>query len=385
MYYLQFLLSNLGRKKARTILTLLSIMIAFLLFGLLRSLAAAFDQGAEIAGEDRLISINKISLIQPLPQAYLAKVQALEGVEKATSANWFGGYYQEAKNQFPQFPVIADDYFEIYKEMVSLPDAQMKGWKNNRIGVVIGQGLVKRFNWKIGDRIPLVGIFPRENGSTTWEFVIEGIYETKSKSADVNSMLMHYDYFEEARQYGKGTLGWLIIRVKDPKQAAQVAAAVDALFANSPAETKTSSEKEFAKSFAKQFGDIGLITTLILGAVFFTMLLVAGNTMAQSFRERIPELAILKTLGFSDRAVMFMVLMEAIVISLIGGLAGLVLAKILIIGAAADMAATLPGLNLSGAMMLVGVGLMLAFGVLTGFIPALQGLKLNIVNALRRR
>jgi putative ABC transport system permease protein len=244
---------------------------------------------------------------------------------------------------------------------------------------------VKRFNWKIGDRIPLVGIFPRENGSTTWEFVIEGIYETKSKSADVNSMLMHYDYFEEARQYGKGTLGWLIIRVKDPKQAAQVAAAVDALFANSPAETKTSSEKEFAKSFAKQFGDIGLITTLILGAVFFTMLLVAGNTMAQSFRERIPELAILKTLGFSDRAVMFMVLMEAIVISLIGGLAGLVLAKILIIGAAADMAATLPGLNLSGAMMLVGVGLMLAFGVLTGFIPALQGLKLNIVNALRRR
>lgn len=385
MYYLQFLLSNLGRKKARTILTLLSIMIAFLLFGLLRSLAAAFDQGAEIAGEDRLISINKISLIQPLPEAYLAKVQALEGVDKATSANWFGGYYREAKNQFPQFPVIADDYFEIYKEMISLPEDQMEAWKNNRIGVVIGEGLVKRFNWKIGDRIPLVGIFPRENGSTTWEFVIEGIYETKSKSADVNSMLMHYNYFEEARQYGKGTLGWLVVRVKDPKQAAQVAAAVDAMFANSPAETKTSSEKEFVKSFAKQFGDIGLITTLILGAVFFTMLLVAGNTMAQSFRERIPELAILKTLGFSDRAVMLMVLMEAIAISLIGGVAGLVLAKLLIMGAAARMASILPGLNLSGAMMLVGVGLMLGFGVLTGFIPALQGLKLNIVSALRRR
>lgn len=385
MYYLQFLLSNLGRRKARTILTLLSIMVAFLLFGLLRSLAAAFDQGAEIAGEDRLISINKISLIQPLPEAYLGKVQGLEGVDKATSANWFGGYYQEAKNQFPQFPVIADDYFDIYKEMISLPEEQMQAWKKNRVGVVIGKALVDRFKWKIGDRIPLIGLFPREDGSTTWEFVIEGIYEAKSKSADTNTMLMHYEYFDEARQYAKGTLGWLIIRVKDPKQAAQVAKAVDALFANSPAETKTSSEKEFAKSFAKQFGDIGLITTLILGAVFFTMLLVAGNTMAQSFRERIPELAILKTLGFSDIAVMLLVLAEAVVISLMGGLVGLLLAKFVISGAATAMASTLPGLSLSTSMMLLGIGLMFVFGVLTGIIPALQGLQLNIVTALRRR
>lgn len=385
MYYLQFLLSNLGRKKVRTILTLLSIVIAFLLFGLLRSLAAAFDQGAEIAGEDRLISINKISLIQPLPESYLGKVKGLEGVELATSANWFGGYYQEAKNQFPQFPVIADEYFDMYQDMVGLPDEQMKAWQQNRVGVVIGQGLVNRFKWKIGDRIPLIGLFPREDGSTTWEFVIEGIYETKSKSADTNTMLMHYDYFDEARQYAKGTLGWLIIRVKDPKQSAQVAAQVDAMFANSPAETKTSSEKEFAKSFAKQFGDIGLITTLILGAVFFTMLLVAGNTMAQSFRERIPELAILKTLGFSDVAVMLLVLAEAIVISLLGGVVGLLLAKLIISGAATALASTLPGLNLSASVMVFGVGLTVAFGLLTGAIPALQGLQLNIVAALRRR
>lgn len=385
MYYLQFLLSNLGRKKARTILTVLSIMIAFLLFGLLRSLAAAFDQGAEIAGEDRLVSINKISLIQPIPEAYLAKVQALAGVDKVTSANWFGGYYQDPKNQFPQFPIVAEEYFEIYKEMISLPAEQMQAWEKDRIGVVIGKKLADRFKWKIGDRIPLIGLFPRENGSTTWEFVIEGIYEAKTKGADTSAMLMHYDYFNEARQYGKGSLGWLIIRVQDPKQSAQVAAAVDALFANSPAETKTSSEKDFAKSFAKQFGDIGLITTLILGAVFFTMLLVAGNTMAQSFRERIPELAILKTLGFSDKAVMLLVLAEAILISLIGGLAGLLLAKLFISRAVESMASTLPGLHLSSTMMLFGVGLMLLFGLLTGIIPALQGLQLNIVAALRRR
>lgn len=385
MYYFYFIAKNMGRKKARTLLTILSIMVAFLLFGLLRSLAAAFEGGAEIAGEDRLVTINKITLIQPLPYAYLGKVKSIDGVETATLANWFGGYYQDPKNQFGQFPVEAETYFDMYDDMVSLPPEQMAAWKKNRIGVVIGKALVEKFQWKIGDRIPLIGMFPREGGSTTWEFVIEGIYETKIKAADSGAMLMHYDYFDEARQFGKGTLGWIIIKVKDPKQSAQVAAAVDALFANSPAETKTSSEKDFAKSFAKQFGDIGLITTLILGAVFFTMLLVAGNTMAQSFRERIPELAILKTLGFSDVMVMLLLLCEAVVVSLVGGLTGLLLAKFAITAAADSFAATLPGLHLSPGMMLVGAGLMLLFGVITGIIPAMQGLRLNIVTALRGR
>lgn len=385
MYYFQFILSNLTRKKARTILTLLSIIVAFLLFGLLRSLASAFEMGADIVGEDRLVTINKVTLIQPLPYSYMGKVKSIEGIEQVTMANWFGGYYQDPKNQFGQFPVDAESYFDIYQDLVSLPKEQMEAWKKNRIGVVIGKALVDKFKWKIGDRIPLVGMFPQKNGSTTWEFVVEGIYDTKAKGADTSAMLMHYDYFDEARQFGQGTLGWLIIKVKDPKQSAQVAAAVDALFANSPSETKTSSEKDFAKSFAKQFGDIGLITTLILGAVFFTMLLVAGNTMAQSFRERIPELAILKTLGFSDVAVMLLVLVEAVAISLIGGLIGLYFAKFLINGAAESMAATLPGLHLSSTVMLVGFGLMVLFGVLTGIIPALQGLRLNIVAALRRR
>lgn len=385
MYYVYFIAKNMGRKKARTLLTVLSIMVAFLLFGLLRSLAAAFDQGAEIAGEDRLVTINKVTLIQPLPFSYLGKIKSLEGVETATLANWFGGYFQDPKNQFPQFPVEAEAYFNMYQEMISLPPEQMAAWKNNRIGVVIGKALVDRFKWKVGDRIPLIGMFPRENGNTHWEFEVEGIYEAKNKAADTSAMLMHYDYFNEARQYGKGTLGWLIIKVKDPKKSAQVAAAVDALFANSPAETKTSSEKDFAKSFAKQFGDIGLITTLILGAVFFTMLLVAGNTMAQSFRERIPELAILKTLGFSDVAVMVLLLAEAVLISLIGGAAGLFLAKAMIAGAQENFAATLPGLHISTGMLLTGMGLMLVFGVITGIIPALQGLRLNIVTALRGR
>lgn len=384
MYYLYFIAKNLTRKKARTLLTLLSIVIAFILFGLLRSLAAAFEQGADIAGEDRLVSINKVTLIQPLPYSYLKKVRALDGVDKATLANWFGGYYQDPKNQFPQFPVEAEAYFDIYQDMYELPAEQLTAWKKNRIGVVIGDALVKKYGWKIGDRVPLIGMFPKEDNSTHWEFVVEGVYSAKDKRADTSAMLMHYDYFEEARGYEKGTLGWLIIKVKNPKESAQVAAAVDALFANSSAETKTSSEKDFAKSFAKQFADIGLITTLILAAVFFTMLLVSGNTIAQSFRERIPEFAIMKTIGFSDISIMLMVLMESLLVSLSGGLLGLVIAKLVVTAAADAFAATLPGLYLSVEVMVMAVLLMLVFGVLTGIIPAVQGLRLNIINALRR-
>jgi putative ABC transport system permease protein len=385
MYYLQFLLSNLTRKKTRTALTFLSILVAFLLYGMLRSLVAAFEMGADIVGEDRLITINKVTLIQPLPYAYLNKVRAIEGVEMATPANWFGGYYQDQKNQFGQFPVEADTYLKMYEDMFSVLPEQIAAWKKNRMGVIIGQGLVDKFKWKIGDRVPLVGMFPQKNGSTTWEFVVEGIYKAKVKGADTSAMLMHYDYFDEARQFGEGTLGWLIIKVKNPQESARIAAQVDALFANSANETKTSSEKDFAKSFAKQFGDIGLITTLILSAVFFTMLLVAGNTMAQSFRERIPELAILKAIGFADRTVMLLILMEALLISLLGGVVGLILAKIAINGLAENLAATLPGLFMSNTVFLYGLALTLVFGVVTGIIPALQGLRLNIVSAIRKR
>ena len=384
MKYLYFIFKNLTRKKVRTTLTILSVMVAFLLFGLLRSLSAAFDGGAEIAGEDRLVTIHKVSIIQPLPYSYLGKLKTLPGVEKVTMANWFGGYYQEQKNQFAQFPIAADDYFDIYKDLIKLPPEQLASWKKNRVGAVIGRALVDKYHWKIGDRIPLIGMFPQKNGSTTWEFVIEGIYDAKTEGADTSAMLFHYDYFDKARQYGEGTVGWLIIKVKDPKQSAQVAAAVDALFTNSFAETKTNSEKDFAKAFAKQFGDIGLITTLILGAVFFTMLLVAGNTMAQSFRERIPEFAILKTLGFSDVTVMLMVLCESIVVCVFGGLLGLLLAKFIITGAAVEFAATLPGLGMSWKIMSAGLVLVVVLGFVTGAAPAIQGLRLNIISALRR-
>ena len=384
MKYFYFIYKNLTRKKVRTTLTILSIMVAFLLFGLLLSLSVAFDGGAKIAGEDRLVTINKVTLILPLPYSYINKVKALDGVDTVTMANWFGGYYQDKRNQFPQFPVNAEEYFGIYKDSLALAPEQLKAWNANRVGAVVGNALAAKYHWKIGDRIPLIGMFPQKNGSTTWEFVIEGIFTEKAAGGRENAMFFHYDYFDKARQFGEGSIGWMIIKVKNPKDSARVAAAVDALFENSAAETKTDSEKEFSKSFAKQFGDIGLITTLILSAVFFTMLLVSGNSMAQSFRERIPEFAILKTLGFSDVAVMLMVLCEAMLICLVGGILGLGLAKLILVVNAEKIAGTLPGLDMSLTIIIAGFFWVLALGFITGAVPAIQGLRLNIINALRR-
>lgn len=385
MKYLYFIWKNLGRKKLRTSLTVLSIVVAFILFGALGSLSAAFTQGADIAGADRLVTIHKVSLIQSLPFSYVNRVRGLDGVEKVTYANWFGGYYQDPKNQFAQFAVEAETYFDIYSDLLQLPEEQMQAWQNNRIGAVIGSTLAQRFGWQIGDRVPIISMFTQEDGNRTWEFEIEGIFTAEASGGDSNSLVFHYEYFDEARQWDKGTIGWMMIEVEDPARAAEVARAVDALFANSQAETKTSTEKAFMESFMKQFGDIGTITGLILGAVFFTMLLVTANTMAQAVRERIPEMAILKTLGFSDRSVLVMILAEALLMAMIGGLIGLVIAWLLVGGIAEQMAAFLPGFAMPSEVWLNGVIAIVILGLLSGAVPAIQGMRLNIVTALGRR
>lgn len=385
MKYFYFIWKNLGRKKLRTWLTVMSIVVAFILFGALGSLSAAFTQGAEIAGADRLVTIHKVSLIQSLPYSYVNRVRNTEGVENVTFASWFGGYYQDPKNQFAQFAVDAESYFDIYSDLLSLPEEQMEAWQNNRIGAVIGTALAQRFGWEVGDRVPVTSMFPQEDGNRTWEFEIEGIFSAEASGADSGSMVFHYEYFDEARQWDKGTVGWLMVKVADPENAGEVADRIDAQFANSPAETKTSTEKAFMESFMKQFGDIGTITGLILGAVFFTMLLVTANTMAQAVRERIPEMAILKTLGFTDRSVLVMILAEAILLALIGGLIGLGLAWLLIGAAATQVAAFLPGFAMPAQVWANGFIAIVVLGLLSGAIPAVQGMRLNIVTALGRR
>jgi putative ABC transport system permease protein len=375
---------NLWRKKTRTVLTMLSIFVAFILYGLLGALDVAFSAGAQLANASRLLTIHKVSLIQPLPISYLNRIRALPGVADVTHATWFGGYYQDPRNQFPQFPVDPESYLRIYPEIV-LTEAERAAWLADRTGAIVGRAIAEQFGWKVGDRIPIqASIYTQKDGSRVWEFTIDGVFDTDDPRGNTSFMLFRYDYFDEARAFGQGSVGWYILEVADPTQAPQVAQSLDAAFANSPAETRTSTEQAFAESFAKQFGDIGLIISLVLAAVFFTILLVAGNTMAQAVRERIPEMAVLKTIGFRDGSVLGMVLAESIVIALIGGLAGLGLAWIAVGGLAQAFAAFLPGLYLPGSTLGLGLIYMLLVGLAAGLMPAIQAKRLTIIEALGR-
>lgn len=385
MKYLYFIWKNLTRKKLRTTLTVLSIVVAFVLFGALGSIRAVFSQGVELAGADRLLTMHRVSMMQSLPYSYVQRVRDLDGVAHVSHANWFGAHYQEPHNQFFQLAVDAENYLAIYADGISLSPEQRQAWQSNRIGAIIGTALAERFDWELGDRIPLISMFPRIGGDRTWEFVIEGIFEAESASVDPNGMLFHYTYFDEAREWDRGTVGWMVIKVEDPEQAGRVAEEVDAMFANSTNETRTSTEKAFIESFMRQFGDIGTITTLILGAVFFTMLLVAANTMSQAVRERISEMAILKTLGFSNLSVLLMILAESLLMVLIGGGLGMLLADLLAQRAAASLEGALPGFGMPGSVWRNASLAMVVLGLLAGLVPAVQGMRLNIVTALGRR
>jgi len=384
MKYFGLIWKNVWRKKIRTSLTILSVLVAFLLFALLSAIGYAFKSGEDAADAERLIIIDKITLINPLPMAYKNRIAATEGVHSVTHASWFGGYYQDPRNQFPQFPTDPYEYFSMYPEL-KISEEHLAGWARNRQGAVIGRELAEQFSLQVGDRIPIQAtIWTKMDGGRTWEFDIEGIFETEDPRGSTAYLLFHYDYFEEARAFGKGTVGWYILRVTPGADPVQVANAIDLQFANSPNETETSTEAAFAQSFAKQFGNIALIVTLILGAVFFTLLLVSGNTMSQSVRERISELAVLKTLGFSDRSVLGIVLSESILIMLIGGLLGLGIGWLLVQGAAQAMSAFLPGIFLSPQAIVTALAIMVGAGIAAGVFPALKAMRLSIIDALAR-
>jgi putative ABC transport system permease protein len=384
MKYFRLIWKNAWRKKIRTSLTILSVFVAFLLFALLSAIGFAFRGGVDVADAERLIVIHKISLINPLPMSYMNRIAATEGVASVTHASWFGGYYQDPRNQFPQFPVDPLSYLDMYPEF-TMPMDQIEAFKRNRTGVIAGQDLATTYGWKIGDRIPIQAtIWTKADGGRTWEFDLEGIFSSDDPRSSTAVLLFQYDYFEEARAFGKGTVGWYILRVASGADPIQVANAIDLQFANSPNETKTSTEAAFAQSFMKQYGNIALIVTLILGAVFFTLLLVSGNTMSQSVRERISELAVLKTLGFGDRTVLGIVLSESILIMLLGGLLGLGLGWLVVQGLAQQMGSFLPGIFLSPNAIALGIAMMIGAGILAGIFPAFKAMRLSIIDALAR-
>ena len=387
MRYLPLLWAGLFRRKTRTILTLLSIVVAFLLFGMLQAVQTAFESGADAADAKRLLTTARYSIIEPLPMAHLKVIERVPGVVGVASADWFGAKYQNESNAFPVFAVDPARYLDMYPEFTIDP-AQREAFAKTRTGAVAGQRLVDRYGWRIGQKLPIASeIHAKTDGSLNWEFDLVGVIDAEDPAIRGNTdvVLINVAHFDEARQLGRGKTGWYVERIAEAEQAKAISSEIDRLFANSPDETKTAPEKEFAVGFAKQIGDIGAVVTRILIAVFFTILILTGNTMAQSIRERIPELAILKTLGFSDARVTALVVAEAVLLLALGGGLGMAAAAALLPAVNGSTGGRFPPLFVTDTTWLEAAGLALLVALAIGLPPALRARRLRIVDALAGR
>ena len=387
MKYLHLIWAALFRRKTRTFLTLVSIIAAFLLFGLLNSVRAAFDSGSQsMTGVDRLVVSSRYSIIQGLPQSLQAQIGNIPGLQAVGHSNWFGGIYQDPRNFVLSFAISAQ-YLDMFPE-IHLPADQRKAFDATRDGAVVGDALAQRYHWKVGDKIPLQStIFPQKNGSKTWPFEIVGIFKAGPGAPNgVDQVFyLHWKYFYEANAFSGSDVGWYVVKVADPSQSDRVAKAIDAISANSDHETKTQTESAFNASFAKQLGNIGLIVGAIMVAVFFTLILLTGNTMAQAVRERIPELAVLKTIGFSSRSVLALVLGESVLLLLIGGVIGMALATVIAPAVSKGSGGMVQLPSVGTGNWIEGIIAMVVIGALVGAFPALRGMRLKIVDALAGR
>ena len=381
MKYSSLIFANLFRKKVRLLLTIGSFAVALFLFAFLSVVRDAFGRGADVAGADRLVIINRTSIINSIPLSYRDKILRIPGVKVITHDNWFGAIYQDEKNFFPQFVIDPESQRQVFPELI-VSDDQWNAFLKDRQGAIVGAKTAERFNWKIGDRIPLRTTIW---GTGNWEFNIVGIYHGKRPQDDETQFWLQWDYFEEhVPDRLKGQVGWYTLRLNSPDDAVRVAKTIDDQFYNSPYETKTETESAFAAGWVKQFGNIRFLILSIGVVVFFTLLLVTGNTMAISVRERTSELAVFKAIGFSDRAVLFFVLSESILISLVGGILGLLLAIVAVPVLARGLNGLLPALILAPQVLVMGLLVALTVGLASGLLPGLSAMRLRIVNALRR-
>ena len=381
--YLPLLASSLRRKRLRTFFTIASILIAFLLYGLAASMQFALKSGVDVAGADRLLAMHKVSFTQLLPASYESRIKAVDGVVAVSPQTWFGAWFRDERNQFPTFPSDPEAYLHIYPE-IKLAEEQQQAWFADRAGALVGRAIADLYGWKVGDQVPLrSAIWRRMDGSDTWDVTVRAIYDLP-EGGDTRQIVLHQDYFEEAKQQAKGLIGWYVIKISDVNRAQAISRQIDVMFANSPAETKTSSERAMAQSFVNQVGNIGAILRAIVTAVFFTMLLVTANTMAQSVRERTNEIGVLKTLGFTNGGVLGLVLAEAVLITVLGGALGLAGAWWLGVQFEPVFRQYLPGFSLQREAILMGAVFMVGLGLVAGAVPAAQAMRLRIVEALRR-
>jgi len=382
--WLPIVWANLKRRKLRLAFTFISILLAFMMFGMLDALRTSLAGVVNVVGADRILSMSKINMTVPLPRAHYEKIRAVPGVKAAVPFNWFGGLYKDGKRPIQMQATEPDAFLQVYPEMKLAPE-QIAAWKANRQGLIIGPALAQQLGWKIGDRVPIRSqIWRKLDGSDTWQFDIVGIYDVQGTGVSRVAAFCQYAYWSESLQFGKDTAGSIVVRVDDPSRSDAIAATIDKLFENSPFETKTATEREFVKRLLEQVGNIGAILISVTAAVFFTMLLVTANTMAQSVRERTNEIGVLKTLGFGGNTILTLVLLESMTLTLAGGLVGLGLAWLMASGVGAMIKDYFPSFHIGAGTMLVGITLMIAFGLATGLWPALTAMRLKIVDALRR-
>jgi putative ABC transport system permease protein len=379
---LKLVWKNLMRRKLRTFLMLFATLIAFAIFGVLSAFNNAFS-GDSAATIDRLVVVNKINFTQPLPVSYPGRIRQIEGVKQLSYANWFGGYYPEPKNQLVVFAVDHTTYLDVYDDAISVDAATRKNFMTDKTSAIIGRAMADKFGWKVGDRVPMnSNIFSQKNGARVWDLTIAGIFEKKKEAQDTNFMFFRYDYFDETRSFGKDTIGWIMLNLTSSSLADKVSKQIDDMFANSPYETQTDTEKAFNKAFVAQFGNIALIVTLVVGAAFITILMIVGNTMAM--RERTREIGVMKSLGFPGPRILKMVLGESLLLAALGGLLGLGLATLAIGGMKQAAGNFVPGLAMTTDILLFGIGLIVALGLLTGIVPAMSAMRMSIISALGR-
>jgi putative ABC transport system permease protein len=382
MRFRRLVQANLFRKKARLLLTIGSFTVALFLFAFLAVVREAFTRGGGIASASRLVVTNRVSLIQPLPLSYRDKIAALKGVEAVTHNNWFGGVYQDPKNFFPQFVIDPENQRKVMPELI-VTDGQWNTFLKDQQGAIVGARTAERFGWKVGDRISIKS--PAYFGGQAWQFNIDGIYHGERRTDDESQFWFQWKYFEQnVPPNFKDMVGWYVVKLESPDVALDLSKAIDAEFANSPYETKTDTESQFAASWVNQMGNIKFLILSIGSVVFFTLLLVTGNTMAISVRERTAELAILKAIGFKDGTVLLLVLTEAVAIAFVGAVLGLALATLAIPALGAALNGLLPNLILSNSMIAAGIGFALATGVISGLLPGIGAMRLRVVDALRR-
>lgn len=380
-------LANLFHRKGRTWLTLLSIVTAFTLFGLLQAVIVVFSSGADFVGTTRLITQSRVSFTNSLPMRMVPEIDAIPGVERAMYQQWFGGVNKADNTEIFTFAVDPQRLHDVYPEFV-MPEEHWQAFVRTRTGIIVGKLVADKYGWKIGDRLPLSSnIFPQKNGSKDWEFEIVGIYDGIDEQwrQQTQGMYINHAYFAEAALFGGGAAGMFSLKIEDPGMAEAIARTIDKRFENTADETRTMSEKDFNVNFLKQLGDIGLMLRWILFAVFFTLLLVVGNTMAQSVRERVPQFAVLKTLGFTDDAVLGFVLAETLALCAIGGLLGLAIAWVLSQGISQAAGGFLPPIVLTAKVWAAGLIAIVVLSLAVGLLPALRARRLRIVDALAGR